>query len=67
MFWFFERGGERLQCEIRPSVNAAGFELEITGPDGEKQLEYADDANALAIRWHELEVDLKVNGWTPKG
>jgi hypothetical protein len=67
MFWFFEKNGERLQCEIRPSVSAAGFELEITKSNGEKELQHTDDADALALRWHELEVNLRLNGWIPKG
>ena len=67
MFWFFEKDGERLQCEIRPSSHAAGFEMEVTTSDGQKQLEHADDANALALRWLELETRLKRDGWTPKG
>ena len=29
MLWIFEREGESLQCEIRPSTFAAGVELEI--------------------------------------
>jgi hypothetical protein len=66
MFWFFEKDGERLQCEIRPSSHAAGFELELTSPSGQKQLEHVDDATELALRWHELEARLKRDGWIPK-
>ena|SRR5687767_2658299 len=51
MLSFFERDGERLQCEIRPSSHAAGFDLEVTMPDGQKRLDHADDANILALRW----------------
>lgn len=67
MLSFFERDGERLQCEIRPSSHAAGFDLEVTAPDGEKRLEHADDANVLALRWLELEERLKREGWIRKG
>lgn len=63
MFWFFEKDGERLQCEIRPSSQAAGFDLELTTQGGEKQLDHADDANVLALRWLELEEKLKREGW----
>ncbi len=66
MLSFFERDGERLQCEIRPSEHAAGFDLEIVNPDGRRQLEHADDANVLALRWLELEERLKRDGWTRK-
>jgi hypothetical protein len=67
MLSFFERHGEQLQCEIRPSSHAAGFDLEVTTQDGQKQLEHADDATALALRWLELENRLKRDGWKQKG
>jgi hypothetical protein len=63
MLSFFERDGERLQCEIRPSSHAAGFDLELTMADGQRQVEYADDANVLALRWFELEDRLRRDGW----
>jgi len=66
MLSFFERDGERLQCEIRPSLHAAGFDLELTTADGQRQLEHADDANVLALRWLELEERLKREGWMRK-
>ena len=67
MVSFFERDGEQLQCEIRPSLHAAGFDLEVTTPDGRKQLDHADDANVLALRWWEVEEKLKREGWIRKG
>lgn len=66
MLSFFERDGERLQCEIRPILHAAGFDLELTTADGQKQLDHADDANVLALRWLELEERLKREGWMRK-
>src|SRR5687767_14308534 len=47
---FFERDGEQLRCGIRPSLNAAGFDVELTGSDGQKRVEHAGDANGLALR-----------------
>lgn len=67
MFWFFEKDGERLQCEIRPSSHAAGFELEILAADGQKTIEHADDPKQLAVRWLEIEERLKREGWICKG
>ena len=63
MLSLFERDGERLQYEIRPSSHAAGFDLELTTADGQKQIEHADDANVLAFRCFELEERLKRDGW----
>ena len=65
MVWFFERDGECIQCEIRPSPQA-GFDLEVLTPDGGRELEHSDDANVLALRWMELENKLKRNGWRLK-
>jgi hypothetical protein len=65
MVRFFQRGDdERMQCEVRPSVNAAGFDLELVTPDGQKQVEHAGDQNAMALKWLELEDKLKREGWT---
>lgn len=63
MFWFFEKNGQRLQCEIRPSSHAAGFEIEIIAADGQKTIERSDDPDQLALRWMELEQQLKRDGW----
>ena len=65
MVRFFERGdGERMQCEVRPSLNAAGFDLELVAADGQKQVEHVIDQNAMALKWLELEEKLKRDGWT---
>ena len=66
MFWFFEKDGERLQCEIRPSIHAVGFEIELTSSDGLRQVEHADDPGGLAVRWTEIEDRLKGEGWRMK-
>lgn len=63
MLWFFEKDGERLQCEIRPSAHAAGFELEIVAADGNKTIERSDNPDELALRWMEVEQRLKREGW----
>ncbi len=66
MLWFFEKNGERLQCEIRPCSFATGFELELSTADGQKQLERADNAETLAVKWLELDYQLKRDGWIKK-
>jgi hypothetical protein len=62
MLWFFERGEQRLQCEIRPSTYAAGFELEWAQA-GEVHVERSENPNELAKRWFELEERWKRDGW----
>ena len=67
MLSLFERNGDHLECEIRPSSHAAGFDLEVRTSDGKKQLEHADDLNVLALRRLELENKLQRDGWIRKG
>ena len=62
MLWFFERRGERLKCEIRPSAQASGFELEWT-QGGQVHVERSENADELARRWVELEQQWKQEGW----
>ena len=65
MLWFFERGGKRLQCEIRSSRRAAGYEL--GGARGEKFTPNApENPDELAKRWFELEQQWKQDGWMKK-
>jgi hypothetical protein len=63
MLWFFERGDERLQCEIRPSAETRGFELEWTTPQGQVHVERAVDPDELARRWSELQQQWRREGW----
>jgi hypothetical protein len=62
MLWFFERGGQRLQCEIRPSTHAAGFELEWAQGE-EVHVECSENPDELAQKWFELEQQWKRDGW----
>ena len=63
MIWFFQRPGERLQCEIRHSNSATGFELVWTSNDGRTSIEVSDDASELLRRRRALEQWLKLDGW----
>ena len=62
MIWFFERGLERLQCEMRPA-EGGGFELVWETPDGETHVERSADADSLSARRRQLEANLKRDGW----
>ena len=63
MIWFFERPGERLQCEIRQAASGAGFELVWTSNDGRIHVEMSDDSAELLRRRRALEHWLKLDGW----
>ncbi len=67
MLWFFERGDERLQCEIRPAAEGTGFELVWTSPDGQVHTEHGDDPAVLTERRRELEKKLELDGWKRVG
>jgi hypothetical protein len=66
MIWFFERGDQRLQCEIRPG-ESGGFELVWTTPDGQRHAEQSSDAAVLTERRKQLEESLKRDGWKRVG
>lgn len=65
MIWFFERPGERLQCEIRRSDT--GYELVWTSGDGQTRVERSDDPEELLQRRRALENWLKLDGWVRPG
>ncbi len=67
MIWFFERPGERLQCEIRQAASGAGYELVWTSNDGRVHIELSDDAAELIRRRRALEHWLRLDGWTRPG
>ena len=63
MIWFFERGPERLQYEIRAAQDDIGFELLWQAPDGQKRIERSQDPWVLMTRRRQLEENLKRDGW----
>ena len=67
MIWFFERPGERLQCEIRQAASGLGYELVWTSSDGRIHVECSDDASELIRRRRALEHWLKLDGWVRPG
>jgi hypothetical protein len=67
MIWFFERPGERLQCEIRVSAAGPGYELVWTSGDGRVRIEHSDDPSELIQRRRALEHWLKLDGWIRPG
>lgn len=36
MFWFLDRGGERLKYEIRQDDDQGGYRVVLTAPDGKE-------------------------------
>jgi hypothetical protein len=67
MIWFFERPGERLQCEIRLAASGRDYELVWTAGDGRVHVEVSDDPSELMRRRRALEQWLKRDGWVRPG
>jgi hypothetical protein len=67
MIWFFERPGERMQCEIRQASAGIGYELVWTSNDGRIHVELSDDPAELLRRRRVLEHWLKLDGWICPG
>lgn len=67
MIWFFERPGERLQCEIRQASSGPGYELVWTSNDGRIHVELSNDPSELLRRRRALEHWLSLDGWVRPG
>lgn len=67
MIWFFERGEQRVQCEIRQAADGSGLELLWTTPDGETHIERGESEADINERRRILEERLALEGWTRVG
>jgi hypothetical protein len=64
MVWFFEKEGSFLRFETRDAENGDGFELVVSHPDGNQQIERFEDSALLLKRQAELESFFNNHGWT---
>jgi hypothetical protein len=63
MIWFFHRGADRLQYEIRESEGPSGYELVVRRPGGVVRVEHFGDTITLLERSLELQRALVAEGW----
>jgi hypothetical protein len=63
VFYFFQRGGETVQCEVRAAVDGPGYEILITEPSGAERLETFDTSEQVHNRWVELHKHFADEGW----
>jgi len=63
MVFFFQRHGQFIRVESRPSEDGHGYELAIIYPDGREEVERFDDTVELNRRQVKLEADLASSGW----
>ncbi len=66
MVWFYEREGRTLLCEVRASVQAPGYEIILTYPTGQTQLEMVETDEELLSRFSRLQDRLVEDGWAPQ-
>lgn len=64
MVWFFEKGEERLQYEIRRAFDTDDIEVVITRPGGVEQ--HRVESPSELLRQSEAEwAELMASGWRP--
>ena len=63
MFWWFERRGHYLRCEVR-FLGDGRYEFVTTPPDGGEQVEPFSDAVDMTRRQQTVESELVADGWT---
>jgi hypothetical protein len=62
VFYFFQRGEEFLQCEIRGD-DATGYEIVITEPKRPERRESFPTSHEAYARWVQLQDSLVSAGW----
>lgn len=63
MFYFYRKGLETLQCEVRPAPDGPGFEIVIIEPDGVERSERFDTSEQVHSRWLEIHSRFERDGW----
>jgi hypothetical protein len=67
MIWFFTRGSEQVDIEVRRRGDPAVFELVVDYPDGSEELRRFTDSRKLVRRTLNLQQRLIRQGWVPSG
>jgi hypothetical protein len=63
MFYFFRRGTETVQCEVRVAGDGPGYEIVICAPNGAERIERFPTSDEVHERWVEIHKTLEVEGW----
>ena len=63
MFYFYKRGPETLQCEVRPAAGGHGHEIVITDPDGTERIEWFATSEQVHQRWLDIHNGFERDGW----
>lgn len=62
MFYFFQRDGDFVRCEINGD-DESGYRVTITEPGGSERDEIYPSSDAAHARWLELQEQYKSEGW----
>jgi hypothetical protein len=63
MFWWFERRGAYMRCEVL-QLAAEKYELRVIEPDGTESVEAFEDPANLAKRQQDMVESLSASGWS---
>jgi hypothetical protein len=63
MFWWFEREGSYLRCEVL-ALSTGGYELRTVTPDGAEHVEHIHDVDHLSERQDAVMEQIVRDGWT---
>jgi len=63
VFYFFKRGNETIQCEVRSETDGPGYEIVITDQAGAVTVERFNTSEQVHERWTELHRRFENDGW----
>jgi hypothetical protein len=63
VFYFYRRGPESVQCEVRSAPDGPGYEIVITSQDGSERYERFATSEQVHERWIEIHKDFEQDGW----
>jgi hypothetical protein len=63
MFWWFERRGAYMRCEVL-QLATEKYELRVIEPDGTESVEAFEDPANLAKRQQDMVESLSASGWS---
>jgi hypothetical protein len=63
VFYFYKRGPETLQCEVRAAADGQGYEIVVVGPDGAERVEHFPTSDEVHQRWMEMDHGFEREGW----
>ena len=67
MIWFFTRGSEQVDIEVRRVGDPAVFELVVDYPDGSEDVKRFTEPRKLVRRTLDTQQRLIRQGWVPSG